>query len=94
MIAPPRRNGDWIIFPGVIVAEHDFDGWTVQTYARKLIVPMASIHGPTVRLNGWKECWFPEIPPSLIGREVEVVVSKFADDNRENRYMCEPNVLE
>lgn len=86
---PPRRDGDWIIFPGVVVAEDDFDGWTVQTYARKIRVPLFSLHGPTVRLNGWQ----PGSTQSLIGREVEVAVSRFADDNRENRCMYEPGVL-
>jgi hypothetical protein len=85
---PPRRNGDWIIFPGVVVAEDDFAGWTVQTLARKLIVPVCSHYGPTVRLNGWTR-W-----QSLIGREVEVAVSKFADECRENLCMYEPGVLE
>jgi hypothetical protein len=86
---PPRRNGDWIIFPGVVVAEHDFDGWTVQTLARKLTVPMCSHYGPTVRLNGWEH----GSTQSLIGREVEVAVSKFADECRENLCMYEPGVL-
>jgi hypothetical protein len=88
---PPRRNGDWIIFPGIIVAEDDFAGWTVQTLARKLTVPLYSYYGPTVRLNGWSLLGFRK-GESLVGREVEVSVSKFADE-RENCCMCEPGVL-
>jgi hypothetical protein len=84
---PPRRNGDWIIFPGVVVAETDFDGWIVQTYARKITVPLCSFHGPTVRLNDWQR------GSTLIGREVEVAVSRFAEDNLQNRCMYEPGVL-
>jgi hypothetical protein len=86
---PPRRNGDWIIFPGVVVAETDFDGWIVQTYARKITVPLFSFYGPTVRLNRWEAFH----APSLIGKEVEVAVSRFAEDNRENRCMYDPGVL-
>jgi hypothetical protein len=84
---PPRLNCDCIIFPGVVVAEHDFDGWTVQTYMRKIAVPIFSLHGPTVRLNGW------ERGQSLIGREVEVAVSRFSDDQQYSRCIYEPGVL-
>jgi hypothetical protein len=91
---PPRLNGDCIIFPGVVVAEDDFAGWTVQTYARKITVPWCSHHGPTVRLSGWTGDMNPGNAPSLIGREVEVAVSRFAEDQQYSRCMYEPGVLE
>jgi hypothetical protein len=50
---------------------------------------MRSIHGPTVQLAGCH----PGSALSLIGREVEVAMSRFAEDNRENRCVYEPGVL-
>jgi hypothetical protein len=82
----PRLSSDrhWVIFPGTITAV-EFAGITVQTYARKIRVPLWNVSGATVHLDG--EDWKFNSGRDILGREVEVMMSR---TDRENVCISDP----